>query len=349
MGLRAKIKLTPLWLSFPSIFLGFICNLDDFSSRFLGNLASNGSTTQSSTSGDWFAERAIDGNRGLHEQYKGGCSSTLAETNPWWRLDLNNVYSVSRVVVTNRIDCCVEKINGAEIRIGNSLENNGNNNPICAVIPAIPAGESYSFSCGGMEGRYVNLIIPGDMKTLTLCEVEVFGEEPRLPTSEGYSAGWGTANQSTTYENLHAQYALDGNNYSCTHTDEQSDPWWTLDLMTTYSVNRVTITNRRDCCESRIDRAEIRVGNDSDVSSNPICAVVSSIAAGATYSYSCRGMKGRYVTVNIPGALKILTLCEVGVYGVVLHYHVQILTKVCYRLFIKTLKNHIKLWKMYIR
>uniref|UniRef100_A0A8C1LIP0 Fucolectin tachylectin-4 pentraxin-1 domain-containing protein n=1 Tax=Cyprinus carpio TaxID=7962 RepID=A0A8C1LIP0_CYPCA len=145
-----------------------------------GNLASNGSTTQSSTSGDWFAERAIDGNRGLHEQYKGGCSSTLAETNPWWRLDLNNVYSVSRVVVTNRIDCCVEKINGAEIRIGNSLENNGNNNPICAVIPAIPAGESYSFSCGGMEGRYVNLIIPGDMKTLTLCEVEVFGEENRL-------------------------------------------------------------------------------------------------------------------------------------------------------------------------
>ncbi|KTF91635.1 hypothetical protein cypCar_00034152 [Cyprinus carpio] len=151
-------------------------SLTHFSSRFLGNLASNGSTTQSSTSGDWFAERAIDGNRGLHEQYKGGCSSTLAETNPWWRLDLNNVYSVSRVVVTNRIDCCVEKINGAEIRIGNSLENNGNNNPICAVIPAIPAGESYSFSCGGMEGRYVNLIIPGDMKTLTLCEVEVFGE-----------------------------------------------------------------------------------------------------------------------------------------------------------------------------
>ncbi len=46
----------------------------------------------------------------------------------------------------------------------------------CAVIPAIPAGESYSYSCNGMEGRYVNLIIPGDMKILTLCEVEVYGE-----------------------------------------------------------------------------------------------------------------------------------------------------------------------------
>ncbi len=44
------------------------------------------------------------------------------------------------------------------------------------------------------------------------------------------------------------------------------------------------------------------------------CAVVSSIPAGATYSYSCRGMEGRYVSVNIPGTSTILTLCEVGVY-----------------------------------
>uniref|UniRef100_A0A8C2A115 Fucolectin tachylectin-4 pentraxin-1 domain-containing protein n=1 Tax=Cyprinus carpio TaxID=7962 RepID=A0A8C2A115_CYPCA len=138
------------------------------------NLAVVGAAIQSSTSEDWIAEKAID--RGLQQLYA-GCSSTLSETNPWWRLDLHHIYRVNRVVVTNRNDCCAERINGAEIRIGNSLENNGSNNPICAVIPAIPAGESYSFSCGGMEGRYVNLIIPGDMKTLTLCEVKVYGEE----------------------------------------------------------------------------------------------------------------------------------------------------------------------------
>ncbi len=45
------------------------------------------------------------------------------------------------------------------------------------------------------------------------------------------------------------------------------------------------------------------------------CAVVSSIPAGATYSYSCRGMEGRYVSVNIPRTSTILTLCEVGVYA----------------------------------
>ncbi|XP_067266335.1 uncharacterized protein [Chanodichthys erythropterus] len=147
-----------------------------------GNLAAGEAATQSSTSADWSAEKAIDGNRGLQQLYT-GCSSTLNETNPWWRLDLRHVYRVSRVVITNRKDCCAERLNGAEIHIGNSLENNGSNNPICAVIPAIPAGESYSYSCNGMDGRYVNLIIPGDMKILALCEVEVYGDGPVLKRS----------------------------------------------------------------------------------------------------------------------------------------------------------------------
>uniref|UniRef100_A0A671NXF7 Uncharacterized LOC107699387 n=1 Tax=Sinocyclocheilus anshuiensis TaxID=1608454 RepID=A0A671NXF7_9TELE len=128
-------------------------------------------------------------------------------------------------------------------------------------------------------------------------------------------ATWGTADQSTSYYNWYAQNALDGKRYTCTNTELQSDPWWKLDLMKTYSVNRATITNRRDCCESRINGAEIRVGNvSSNVFSNPVCAVVSTIPAGASFSYSCHGMKGRYVFVNIPGTSKILTLCDVGVY-----------------------------------
>ncbi|XP_048050836.1 fucolectin-like [Megalobrama amblycephala] len=147
--------------------------------KFLGNLAAGEAVTQSSTSADWSAEKAIDGNRGLQQLYT-GCSSTLNETNPWWRLDLRHVYRVSRVVITNRKDCCAERLNGAEIHIGHSLENNGSNNPICAVIPAIPAGESYSYSCNGMDGRYVNLIIPGDMKIFALCEVEIYGDGKTL-------------------------------------------------------------------------------------------------------------------------------------------------------------------------
>ena len=45
----------------------------------------------------------------------------------------------------------------------------------CAVIKSIPAGQTMTFTCNGMEGRYVTVVIPGQKKVLTLCEVEVFG------------------------------------------------------------------------------------------------------------------------------------------------------------------------------
>uniref|UniRef100_A0A8C1CTV4 Fucolectin tachylectin-4 pentraxin-1 domain-containing protein n=1 Tax=Cyprinus carpio carpio TaxID=630221 RepID=A0A8C1CTV4_CYPCA len=269
--------------------------------------------SHSSTSEDWIAEKAID--RGLQQLYA-GCSSTLSETNPWWRLDLHHIYRVNRVVVTNRNDCCAERINGAEIRIGNSLENNGSNNPICAVIPAIPAGESYSYSCGGMEGRYVNLIIPGDMKTLTLCEVKVYGE--------GNLASNGSTTQSSTSGDWFAERAIDGNRGlheqykgGCSSTLAETNPWWRLDLNNVYSVSRVVVTNRIDCCVEKINGSEIRIGNslENNGNNNPICAVIPAIPAGESYSFSCGGMEGRYVNLIIPGDMKTLTLCEVEVFG----------------------------------
>ena len=47
----------------------------------------------------------------------------------------------------------------------------------CAVVASIPAGKTMTFVCGGMEGRFVNVVIPGQKKVLTLCEVDVLGTE----------------------------------------------------------------------------------------------------------------------------------------------------------------------------
>ncbi|XP_039505297.1 uncharacterized protein LOC120461206 [Pimephales promelas] len=282
-----------------------------------GNRAVRGAATQSSTFGDWFAGKAIDSNRGL-QQLNTGCSSTLSQTNPWWRLDLHDVYRVSNVVVTNRQDCCAEQINGAEIRIGNSLENNGSNNPICAVIPDIPAGESYNYSCDGMVGRHVIVHIPGDQKILTFCEVEIYGY-----LSENLAVA-GAATQSSTSGDGFAEKAVDRGLQQlytgCSSTLSQTNPWWRLDLRDVYRVSNVVITNRRDCCAEQINGAEIRIGNslENNANNNPICAVIPAIPAGESYNYSCGGMEGRYVNLIIPGDMKTLTLCEVKVYGEVL-------------------------------
>ncbi|KAJ7985525.1 hypothetical protein DPEC_G00352960 [Dallia pectoralis] len=139
------------------------------------NVALLGKATQSSLL-DHSAYNAIDGNRDSDVTH-GSCSHTAQELNPWWRLDLFNTYKVFSITITNIKDPIYSvRLNGAEIRIGNVLHvDNGNSNPRCAVISSIPAGLSSTFQCNGMEGRYINVVIPGRKEYLTLCEVEVNG------------------------------------------------------------------------------------------------------------------------------------------------------------------------------
>ncbi|XP_067301120.1 uncharacterized protein [Pseudorasbora parva] len=279
-----------------------------------GNLAAGGSVIQSSTYGSWIAGQAIDFNPGFIQPSL-ACSSTHTQTNPWWRLDLRNTYRVSRVIVTYRQDCCPEHINGAEIRIGNSLNNNGNNNPVCAVISSIPAGVPSTYTCNEMEGRYVNLIIPGYSRYLNLCEVEVYGKDNL--------AKGGNVTQSSTYGSWIAGQAIDSKpgftqpQLACSSTTNQTDPWWRLDLRHIYRVSNVLVTNRNDCCPEHMNGAEIRIGNslENNGNNNPVCAVISSIPAGVLSNYTCNDMEGRYVNLIIPGDSRILTLCEVEVYG----------------------------------
>ncbi|XP_078060157.1 fucolectin-like [Mustelus asterias] len=122
------------------------------------------------------AMNAVDGN--LDPNYlKSSCTATQADMNPWWRADLHRSREIHSIRITNRKDCCAERLNGAEIRIGDSLDNNGNNNPKCATIKSITAGHSETFECGSMQGRYVNILIPGRNEYLTLCEVEIYGTQ----------------------------------------------------------------------------------------------------------------------------------------------------------------------------
>ncbi|XP_035862258.1 fucolectin-1-like [Sander lucioperca] len=285
------------------------------------NVALRGKATQSDRYEHAFgsAEAAIDGNResGFHS---GSCTHTDEESNPWWRVDLLESYIVTSVIITNRGDCCELRINGAEIRIGNSLENNGASNPVAGKISSIGRGKSFTLTfTDRVEGRYVTVVVPGSSKILTLCEVEVYGY--RAPTGENLALQ-GKATQSSLYMFGAAYNAIDGNNGSrwddgsCTHTNNNIDPWWRLDLRKTHKVFSVKITNRDEDAE-RLNGAEIRIGDSlaNFGNSNTRCAVITSIPAGGVGEFKCNGMDGRYVNIVIPGKEEFLSLCEVEVYG----------------------------------
>ncbi|XP_059827270.1 uncharacterized protein LOC132394941 [Hypanus sabinus] len=132
--------------------------------------------TQSTTFSKYgSASNAIDGNHDS-EFHHSSCSCTKKQCNPWWRVDLQRHYRIYVVSITN-LNRRHYRLNGAEIRIGDSLENNGNNNTLCAKITHIPAGQTANFYCepAGVHGRYLNIFQPRCRSFLTLCEVEAFG------------------------------------------------------------------------------------------------------------------------------------------------------------------------------
>ncbi|GCC44526.1 hypothetical protein chiPu_0028676, partial [Chiloscyllium punctatum] len=93
------------------------------------NVAAGVRATQSTTFRIYAdANNAIDGNLDPKFHHS-SCSSTRRQKDPWWRVDLKEHYRIFVVRVTNR-DRKPERLDGAEIRIGDSLDNNGNNNTL---------------------------------------------------------------------------------------------------------------------------------------------------------------------------------------------------------------------------
>lgn len=88
----------------------------------IGNLARGKNTKQSSTGFGGASSRAVDGNR--NGQWRGGsCTHTNKDAKPWWRVDLGSSQKVKKVKLSNRADCCGNRLRNIEIKVGD-VDNN---------------------------------------------------------------------------------------------------------------------------------------------------------------------------------------------------------------------------------
>ncbi|XP_073695272.1 fucolectin-5-like [Garra rufa] len=139
-----------------------------------GNLALGANAVQSSVFRQYYARYAVDGNRDPDASHR-SCSLTEAGSPSWWRVDLKRVYKIRKVTITALRHPYNEgnaDLQGSVIRIGNSLENNGNYNKLAAVIGDIPNAGTETFEFAPIFGRYVNIV--GSNPYLYVCEVEVY-------------------------------------------------------------------------------------------------------------------------------------------------------------------------------
>ncbi|KAL8181457.1 UNVERIFIED_CONTAM: hypothetical protein K2H54_002423 [Gekko kuhli] len=120
-----------------------------------------------------------------------------------------------------------------------------------------------------------------------------------------------------------SSYAADGNcegqwiSRTCTHTNHDLSPWWSVDLGEEYDISLVVVKNRQDCCGNRIRGATIHVGDHLGDFGNTsfICGTITDLQDGSLSTVLCNAARGRYVTIIIEGRQEFLHLGEVEVHG----------------------------------
>eukprot|EP00116_Pleurobrachia_bachei_P000230 sb/3460492/ len=261
------------------------------------------SVSQSSTGWSGVASRAVDGN--TDGNYWGNsCTHSSSASNNWWSVDLDAVSKINRVVIYGRTDCCQERMANALVYAGDEF---------CGSVTYTAGQSIFSVDCNGAVAGSVR--IEQKYNYLTLCEVNIFGEPTDeaplvnlasgrgLPTSQT-SVGWSGA----------ASRAVDGNSNgiwnsaTCTHSVDMGNNHWQVDLLDKKSVSKVVIHNRRDCCQERIDGAQVFVGKT-------LCGTVTYEIGQSVYVVDCGSpIVGEIVKVSLDG--DYLTLCEVEILGV---------------------------------
>ncbi|XP_023271097.1 uncharacterized protein LOC111661679 [Seriola lalandi dorsalis] len=223
------------------------------------------------------------------------CTSVPLQHSPWWQVDLGSIYHITALSVNSFGDCCPEQLDGAEVYIG--LKNDTNNHR-CAVIDVSEGKNKYDFECEIMEARFIHVVLPGEGKTLTLCEVQVYGTVLENVAVKGVafqsSLRWRTSGKASS--------VIDGNRITtCSITEDKPGQWVKVDLLALYSVKVIQLAFLEDCCYD----AEVWVDNTR-------CRVMSNSSLSLV-TLDCGGIVGRYVTVMHPEIP--LTLCEVEVYS----------------------------------
>ncbi|XP_074611757.1 receptor-type tyrosine-protein phosphatase S-like isoform X2 [Acropora palmata] len=280
-----------------------------------GNIALFKPTEQLGLYETSYSSYGVDGGRDTNYKM---CTHTTGGPNPWWRVDLGRVEDVAEVHILNR-NSFITRLNGAEIRVGNSTADGGARNHLCATNTGLGASKVGTFFCKPTaSGRYVYIRIPGNGKVVTVCEVEVYSSYlHNLALNQ-------PASQASVYDGKGASLAVDGNKNtdfsqgSCIHTNTQKDPWWRVDLGASHPVAEVFIVNRLcTSCTNDMDAFEIRIGNVTSYSTYTSCGGTLTLGNGGTKPFCCDPpIVGRYVSVVIPGTQKFINVCEVEVYSV---------------------------------
>ncbi|XP_071092832.1 uncharacterized protein [Haliotis cracherodii] len=139
------------------------------------NIALGKATTQSSTWRNFVPGLGVDGNTG-QDLFRDNCTHTVdtGEFQPWWRVDLGADYAVDSLTITNRVDCCANRLGNFNVSVG-QLAGGVVHYQLCYFHHGHYGTTTKSIVCDSRPvGRYLKIQLTA-FERLTLCEVAVYG------------------------------------------------------------------------------------------------------------------------------------------------------------------------------
>ncbi|XP_071078875.1 uncharacterized protein [Haliotis cracherodii] len=277
------------------------------------------SATSSSTTAGGVATRAIDGN--TNPIYTGGsCTHTSPrDSHPWWLGHLSAKSEVHNITLTNRGDCCADRLKNVIIE---GFEEDPTNNTeaqphLCKNHPdQVQATET--IKCDSPIAAHFIRISLGYKGYLTLCEVDVGGVTIER---KGFALQSSVALPSTN-----AMVATDDDISTCSLTGSETGdaPWWQMDLNEAVTVLSVEITNRNDDKYTWLSNIQIDLydqlpsscSGDTEVTPHKCTSREEQVGQGEAVTLTCdTPTTGRYlrITKKVKNPGEALSLCEVTV------------------------------------
>ena len=172
--LKADVGIDSVWINYSDRL-----NEGQWIANTQGNLALGKPTLQSSTYGGYAsASRAVDGNPNGNW---GGSSVTHTNNDPnaWWQVDLGAQAAISDIKITNRTDCCSDRLSDFYVFVSDTQINDRglddliSDSAVTKIYQANMAASTLSLPVAA-QGRYVKIQLAG-ANFLSLAEVQVFG------------------------------------------------------------------------------------------------------------------------------------------------------------------------------
>ena len=228
-----------------------------------GNIAQFKPTKQSSIFEAGHSNRAVDGNTDGN-WWSRSVSHTNETPNPWWEVNLLEVYDISSITIYNRTDCCTERLTNFSIRVASAPFTSNTNGEVFTDRQSTFTGQK-TFN-GNKRGQYIRIYLnqPGIM---SLSEVVVNGKvvNPTLADSDDNIALGKPARQSSNWDFGAANRANDGDINgrldagSISHTNGDNQAFWEVDLGKKYLIETIKVYNRTDGYQERLNNFNILV------------------------------------------------------------------------------------------